>query len=115
MLTGKDNTAIYTDEYQDIFFDVPSKNVTVEKLYQLAGSQYEEYNAAGIDFQDARADAGITSSIRVIGANGSQECHILQIRSDMPAELATVEWLSMSSAAYSPMVPFYGALLTDIG
>ena len=32
----------------------------------------------------------------------------------MPAELATVEWLSMSSAAYSPMVPFYGALLTDV-
>lgn len=115
ILTGEDNTAIYTDEYQDIFFTIPSdKAVTVEKLYQLAGSQYEEYDAAGIDFQDARTKAGITDSVRVIGANGSQECHILQIRSDMPAELATVEWLSMSSAAYSPMVPFYGALLTDV-
>ena len=121
ILTGEDNTGIYTDEYQDIFFKIPEdKAVTVEKLYQLAGSQYEEYNAAGIDFQDARADAGITSSIRVIGANGSQECHILQVnqkeedRNTVPAELATVEWLSMSSAAYSPMVPFYGALLTDV-
>ena len=114
VLTGKDNTAIYTDEYQDIFFDVPSKNVTVEKLYQLAGTQYEEYDVAGIDFEDARTEAGITRSARVIGTNSSQECHILQIRSDMPAELATVEWLSMSSAAYSPMVPFYGALLTDV-
>ena len=114
VLTGKDNTAIYTDEYQDIFFDVPSKNVTVEKLYQLAGTQYEEYDVAGIDFEDARTEAGITRFARVIGTNSSQECHILQIRSDMPAELATVEWLSMSSAAYSPMVPFYGALLTDV-
>lgn len=121
ILTGEDNTGIYTDEYQDIFFKIPEdKAVTVEKLYQLAGSQYEEYDAAGIDFQDARADAGITSSIRVIGANGSQECHILQVnqkeedRNTVPAELATVEWLSMSSAAYSPMVPFYGALLTDV-
>lgn len=115
VLTGKDNTAIYTDEYQDIFFDVPSKDVTVEKLYQLAGSQYEEYEEDGIDFNEARRDAGLfDDSPRVIGANGSQECHILQIRSDMPAELATVEWLSMSSAAYSPMVPFYGALLTDV-
>lgn len=121
ILTGEDNTAIYTDEYQDIFFKIPEdKAVTVEKLYQLAGSQYEEYTAAGIDFQDARTKAGITNSVRVIGANGSQECHILQVnqknedKDRVPAQLATVEWLSMSSAAYSPMVPFYGALLTDV-
>lgn len=117
ILTGEDNTAIYTDEYQDIFFDIPSKEVTVEKLYQLAGTQYEEYEANGINFEDGRKDASgekIRDDIRVIGTNRSQECHILQIRSDMPAELATVEWLSMSSAAYSPMVPFYGALLTDV-
>lgn len=121
ILTGEDNTAIYTDEYQDIFFTIPSdKAVTVEKLYQLAGNQYEEYDAAEIDFQDARTKAGITNSVRVIGANGSQECHILQVnqkeadKDTVPAQLATVEWLSMSSAAYSPMVPFYGALLTDV-
>lgn len=115
VLTGKDNTAIYTEEYQDIFFDVPSKDVTVEKLYQLAGTKYEEYEENGMNFYEAREDAGLSDDpIRVIGYPGSQECHILQIRSDMPAELATVEWLSMSSAAYSPMVPFYGALLTDV-
>lgn len=117
VLTGEDNTAIYSDTYQDIFFDIPSKEVTVEKLYQLAGTQYEEYEANGINFEDGRKDASgekIRDDIRVIGTNRSQECHILQIRSDMPAELATVEWLSMSSAAYSPMVPFYGALLTDV-
>lgn len=115
ILTGKDNTDIYKVAYQDIFFDIPSKDVTVEKLYQLAGSQYEEY-AEGA-FVEGRTDANgdkIDSSIRVIGTNSSAECHIMQIRSDMPAELATVEWLSMSSAAYSPMIPFYGALLTDV-
>lgn len=116
ILTGEDNTAIYTDEYQDIFFTIPSdKAVTVEKLYQLAGTKYEEYKEDGIDFNEARRAAGFSDdSPRMIGHYGSQECHILQIRSDMPAELATVEWLSMSSAAYSPMVPFYGALLTDV-
>lgn len=116
ILTGKDNTSIYKDKYQDIFF-TPSEKVTVEKMYQVAGTQYEEYESAGINFEDGRKDADgetIQDSIRVIGYPGSQECHILQIRSDMPAELATVEWLSMSSAAYSPMVPFYGALLTDV-
>lgn len=108
ILTGEDNTDIYTENYQDIFFDIPSKDVTVEKLYQLAGSQYEEFE----DFSDGRPDN--LGSIRYIGVADSAECHIMQIRSDMPAELATVEWLSMSSAAYSPMVPFYGALLTDV-
>lgn len=124
ILTGEDNTAIYTDEYQDIFFTIPSdKAVTVEKLYQLAGTQYEEYEANGINFEDGRKDASgekITDDIRVIGTNRSQECHILQVnqkeadKDTVPAQLATVEWLSMSSAAYSPMVPFYGALLTDV-
>lgn len=107
ILTGEDNTDIYTDNYQDIFFDVPSKNVTVEKLYQLAGSQYEEFE----DFADGRPRG--LGSIRYIGVASSAECHIMQIRSDMPAQLATVEWLSLGSAAYAPMVPFYGALLTD--
>lgn len=108
ILTGEDNTGIYTENYQDIFFDIPSRDVTVEKLYQLAGSQYEEFE----DFSEGRPDN--LGSIRYIGVASSAECHIMQIRSDMPAELATVEWLSLSSAAYSPMVPFYGALLTDV-
>lgn len=108
ILTGEDNTDIYTENYQDIFFDIPSRDVTVEKLYQLAGSQYEEFE----DFSGGRPSG--LGSIRYIGVASSAECHIMQIRSDMPAELATVEWLSLSSAAYSPMVPFYGALLTDV-
>lgn len=107
ILTGEDNTDIYTESYQDIFFDIPSKDVTVEKLYQLAGSQYEEFE----DFSDGRPRG--LGSIRYIGVASSAECHIMQIRSDMPAQLATVEWLSLGSAAYAPMVPFYGALLTD--
>lgn len=108
ILTGEDNTDIYTENYQDIFFDIPSRDVTVEKLYQLAGSQYEEFE----DFSEGRPSG--LGSIRYIGVASSAECHIMQIRSDMPAQLATVEWLSLGSAAYSPMVPFYGALLTDV-
>ena len=42
LLTGQDNTAIYTDDYQDIFIN--AKNVTVEKLYELAGYRYEDMN-----------------------------------------------------------------------
>ena len=99
LLTGQDNTAIYTDTYQDIFFNC--KNTTVEKLYELAGYQYEDMNF-GRDIS------------RVIGTPSSMECHIFQIDSSMPTELATVQWVCMGNADFSTFVPFYGALLTDV-
>lgn len=99
LLSGKDNMGIYTDDYQDMFIDC--KDVTVEKLYKLAGYRYED-----MDFQ-----RGIE---RVIGTTGSAECHIFQIDSSMPAELATVQWVCMGNADMSTFVPFYGALLTDV-
>jgi hypothetical protein len=51
--------------------------------------------------------------LTVIGTPRSCECHVLQIRPEMPTELATVEWLSMGSADLSPFLPFYSAALTD--
>lgn len=95
----KDNINIYDAEYQDIFFDC--SGVTVEKLYELAGYRYE-------NMEFGRAVS------RYIGVNSTVECHVLQIRSDMPKELATVEWLSMTSTEFSTFVPFYAALLTDV-
>ena len=99
LLTGKDNTEIYTDSYQDIFFDC--KDVTVEKLYELAGYRYEDMNFG-------------RKITREIGTNASMECHIFQINSKMPTELATVQWVCMGNADFSTFVPFYGALLTDV-
>lgn len=99
LLTGQDNTAIYNADYQDLFFTC--KNVTVEKMYELAGYRYEDMNF------------GRPISYR-IGSNRTAEAHIFQIDSSMPTELATVQWLSMASPDYSTFVPFYGALLTDV-
>lgn len=99
-MTGNDSEAIYTDDFQDIFFTC--SDVTVEKLYELAGYRYE-----GMDFGERK----IT---RMIGVPSSMECHIFQIRSNMPAELATVEWLCMNSADLSVFVPFYTAAITDV-
>ena len=98
LLSGKDNMGIYTDAYQDMFIDC--KDVTVEKLYKLAGYRYED-----MDFQ--------RDIERVIGTTGSAECHIFQIDASMPTELATVQWVCMANADCSTFVPFYGALLTD--
>lgn len=98
LLSGKDNTEIYDADYQDMFINC--SDVTVEKLYKLAGYRYED-----MDF-----GRDIT---RVIGTPGSAECHIFQIDASMPTELATVQWVCMANADCSTFVPFYGALLTD--
>ena len=98
LLSGKDNTEIYDADYQDMFIDC--NNVTVEKLYKLAGYRYEDM------------DFGRDIS-RVIGTPSTAECHIFQINSSMPTELATVQWVCMANADCSVFVPFYGALLTD--
>lgn len=98
ILSGKDNTEIYDADYQDMFINC--SDVTVEKLYKLAGYRYED-----MDF-----GRDIT---RVIGTPGSAECHIFQIDASMPTELATVQWVCMANADCSTFVPFYGALLTD--
>lgn len=42
LLSGQDNTGIYDADYQDPFFTC--KNVTVEKMYELAGYRYEGMN-----------------------------------------------------------------------
>lgn len=114
ILAGIDNIDIYTDNYQNIFFDAPKKSVTVEKLYQLAGSQNEEFE----DFNEkrpTRVEMGDNYwAVRCIGVSDSAECHIIQLRSDMPTELATIQWMSLSSAAYTTFVPFYGAAITDV-
>ena len=99
LLSRQDNTGIYDADYQDPFFTC--KNVTVEKMYELAGYRYEDMNF------------GRNITYR-IGSRRTAEAHIFQIDSSMPTELATVQWFSMASPDYSTFVPFYGALLTDV-
>ena len=44
---------------------------------------------------------------RPIGINRNQELHILQIRSDVPAEIAGVHWLAFGPNTFNAPVPFY--------
>lgn len=99
LLSGKDSEEIYTVNSRDMFFDC--KNVTVAKMYQLAGYRYE-----GMDF-------GTRKISRMIGVGSTVEAHIMQITKNMPKEIATVQWQSMKSPAYTAMVPFYTAVMTD--
>lgn len=49
-----------------------------------------------------------------IGNERQAECHIFEIRSDMPEALATVQWQAMSRADFSVYLPYYSNLLTDM-
>lgn len=80
-------------------FVTPKEDVTVQTLYKIAGTQYE-----GTEFEGQGT---------VIGSYRTCESHIMQIRADMPTELATIEWLAMGSADLSPVLPFYSAAITD--
>ena len=48
-----------------------------------------------------------------IGNERQAECHVFEIRSDMPEALATIQWQTMSRAEFGVYLPFYTNLLTD--
>lgn len=48
-----------------------------------------------------------------IGNERQAECHVFEIRSDMPDALVTIQWQAMSRAEFSVYLPYYSNLLTD--
>lgn len=48
-----------------------------------------------------------------IGSDNSMEAHIFETRHNMPAELAVVQWLSLSPPEFGVYLPGYNALITD--
>ncbi len=44
---------------------------------------------------------------RPIGINRNQECHILQIRNDVPEKIAAIHWLAFGPNTFNAVVPFY--------
>ena len=50
---------------------------------------------------------------RGIATARQEECHILQIRPDMPIEISCVEWLCLANAEFAPYLPYYAVAMTD--
>ena len=48
-----------------------------------------------------------------IGNERQAECHVFEIRDDMPDALAILQWQTMSRAEFSVYLPYYSNLLTD--
>ena len=67
------------------------------------------YNGTEYDPMDtySSGDEKKQKMFRSIALDRNQESSILQIRNDVPKELAGVQWINMGFYAYSPYVPFY--------
>ena len=84
----------------NMLFEADRQLTTYEVLRLLA------YRGEGTDH--AAGDNGTA-----IGNERQAECHVFEIRSDMPEALATIQWQTMSRAEFSVYLPYYSNLLTD--
>ena len=80
----------------------PSKKLSTMEALQFLG-----YRGEG-----SAMNSNEDPDIYPIGNNRQAECHVFELRKGLPAQLASIEWLSMGDADFSVFVPFYGALLT---
>ena len=85
----------------NMLFDADRKLDTYDALRLLA------YRGEGTKY-----DAN-TKGNYAIGNERQAECHVFEIRDNMPDALATVQWQTMSRAEFSVYLPYYSNLLTD--
>ena len=96
--------AEYTPESEDIPWSlVPDRKVTVEDVqYLLAGHfQGTPYDPYG------KHEIGLSGKYRPIGINRTGVTHITQIRSGMPAETRSIQWICYGCTTFSCWVPLY--------
>lgn len=80
-----------------------SKKISIEDMKFVLSSHYQNtpYDPYGTGTEDQK------KQFRPIGINRNQELHILQIRNDVPAEIAGIHWLAFGPNTFNAIVPFY--------
>lgn len=88
------------------FARVPEKKIGVEDVQRFLTSHY---NGTPYDPMDTFSSGTEKEQkmFRSIALDRNQESSILQIRNDVPAKMAAIQWINMGFYAYSPYVPFY--------
>lgn len=88
------------------FTRVPEKRLGVEDVQKFLTSHY---NGTPYDPMDTYSSGTEKEQkqFRSIALDRNQESSILQIRNDVPKEIAGIQWINMGFYAYSPYVPFY--------
>ncbi|MGI5173553.1 C69 family dipeptidase [Treponema sp. OMZ 840] len=75
------------------------KKIKIKDIMELQRYRYE----------DTKLNANLKENedIRAIGHPTSMECHIIQIKNKMPADIGGIMWLAMANAEHSVYLPFY--------
>ncbi len=84
------------------------KKISIEDVKWVLSSHYQNtpYDPYGTGTPAQK------KQFRPIGINRNQELHILQIRNDVPAEIAGIHWLAFGPNTFNAIMPFY-ANVTD--
>ena len=84
------------------------KKISIEDMKFVLSSHYQNtpYDPYGTGTEAQK------KQFRPIGINRNQELHILQIRNNVPDEIAGIHWLAFGPNTFNSVVPFY-ANVTD--
>lgn len=78
----------------------PSMPVTRRDLFEVMRTRYE-----GINCPEENGDL----TIRTIGTTKQSTCHLLEVRSDLPAALCATAWVALGNAEHVPFLPINAA------
>ena len=103
LLHGDVGDDAYKTEYE-LFF-TPKEKIKIKDVMDVSRTRYE----------DTKYFLGKPGNkyLRSIATARQEECHILQIRPDLPQEIACVEWLTLGNAEFAPYLPYYASALTQ--
>ena len=75
-------------------------------------STFEIIRALGTRGEGTKFDANVYG-FYAIGNNRQPEGHMFEIRPNMSADVATIQWQSLSRSEFSVAIPLYSALITE--
>ena len=80
-----------------------SKKISPDDIEYVLGSHYNETPFDPL----SKGEDPKKYLYRPIGLNRTQNAHVLQIRNDVPEEVAAVMWLCFGYPTFTPFVPFF--------
>ncbi len=86
-----------------LLYEPDRKLTTMEALRLLA------YRGEG-----SKHDTNAGTAPYAIGNGNQTECHVVEIRKDMPAPLASLQWQAMADAEWSVYLPYFSTLITKV-
>ena len=81
----------------------PNRKLSYEDVGAVLSSHYDETIYDPFNSSD---DAS-RKLFRPISMNRTSQSHILEIRNDVPEEIAAITWINSGPTAFNPYVPFY--------